>query len=348
MSGHGKITLSNGVTYEGNWENGAWNGQGTLIYQSGTYTGNFVNGLQSGMGVLMLIDGTAFEGIFEDNQIKRGKKIYNNGNSYKGELLNYEANGRGIMNYCDGSVHDGNFVDAQLTEGTIKFPDGTIYKGVFENGKIKEGEISYSNKDCFKGTWNDIGEFTGTVSKNYPDGAIYNGELKTKLIMHNNQPLFEELKQGKGKIIYNDDESGGYYYDGYWDKNQYHGKGLIVYLDEDHDWLGEYDGNWRNGKKHGEGIEKKISNGLTTIYDGTWKNDDFRKGTIITQDSDNKILSEQKINSLKRASANEGGSESDVSEPSEKKQKNDDPSSSPSSLDSQSFNNSPNQTSPKI
>jgi hypothetical protein len=56
----------------------------------------------------------------------------------------------------------------------------------------------------------------------------------------------------------------------------------------------------------------------------------------------------EKINSLKRASANEGGSESDVSEPSEKKQKNDDPSSSPSSLDSQSFNNSPNQTSPKI
>ena len=53
--GDGKMTLSDGSVYEGQFKDGVFDGKGTLTYANGEqYTGEFKNGLYDGNGVLLI------------------------------------------------------------------------------------------------------------------------------------------------------------------------------------------------------------------------------------------------------------------------------------------------------
>lgn len=49
-TGYGKKTYGDGSTYEGNWKNGQWNGQGKYSEKGYWHEGNYVNGYRSGWG----------------------------------------------------------------------------------------------------------------------------------------------------------------------------------------------------------------------------------------------------------------------------------------------------------
>ncbi len=86
--GQGVYTSANGVKYEGEWESGQYNGNGTLVTEGvGIYVGEFKNGLKSG-------DGTMY--------------CYN-GDKYTGHWMDGFKNGNGTMWYSDGHRYVGNW-----------------------------------------------------------------------------------------------------------------------------------------------------------------------------------------------------------------------------------------------
>lgn len=60
-------TFSDGSFYEGEWESGVFDGQGTHLTRAGKYVGTFVKGLRDGKGIYTEEDGTQYEGQFKDN-----------------------------------------------------------------------------------------------------------------------------------------------------------------------------------------------------------------------------------------------------------------------------------------
>lgn len=82
------------------------------------------------------------------------------------------------------------------------------------------------------------------VTKSYPDGRIYDGEMKNK------------LPHGYGKMIYFD----GSIYIGNWREGAQHGQGRMLYATGD-----TYEGNWENDAPHGQGIAKFVNG---NIYEG--------------------------------------------------------------------------------
>lgn len=66
MSGRGKVTFSNGDTYEGNFSNGSFDGEGTFTAKEGwTYVGEFKKGQADGQGKLTTKTKTVYEGTFK-------------------------------------------------------------------------------------------------------------------------------------------------------------------------------------------------------------------------------------------------------------------------------------------
>lgn len=65
-------TFSSGAYYEGEWENGVFDGKGTHLSADGDkYTGEWVKGLRQGKGTLLSRDGSRYEGEWIDNQVSK-------------------------------------------------------------------------------------------------------------------------------------------------------------------------------------------------------------------------------------------------------------------------------------
>ncbi len=74
MEGKGKLVWKDGAKYEGNFENGDFNGFGIHTYSKESpndfYEGHWKDGKQSGKGKLVFKDGTKQEGTFENGSFK--------------------------------------------------------------------------------------------------------------------------------------------------------------------------------------------------------------------------------------------------------------------------------------
>ena len=90
-----------------------------------------------------------------------------------------------------------------------------------------------------------------SCEKIYLFGEKYIGEINN------------ELRNGKGKMYYNDDKRD--YYEGDWKDDLYEGKGKLVFKNGSY-----YLGDWKGGLKEGKGIYQYESG---DIYEGYWKND---------------------------------------------------------------------------
>lgn len=66
MNGKGKLTYSNGDSYQGYFQNGLFNGYGTFTASKGwSYSGYFKKGQPNGKGKLTTVDGKVYQGNFK-------------------------------------------------------------------------------------------------------------------------------------------------------------------------------------------------------------------------------------------------------------------------------------------
>ena len=108
----------------------------------------------------------------------------------------------------------------------------------------------------------------------YPNGDKYIGE------MSNN------LRNGKGKMIYNQDKNKRNYYEGDWKDDLYDGKGVLYLISSD-----VYKGDFKKGVKEGKGTFYYI---IGDSYEGEWKNDKKEGKGIYTYENGNKYEGEMK------------------------------------------------------
>uniref|UniRef100_A0A8C3JXC6 Radial spoke head 1 homolog n=1 Tax=Calidris pygmaea TaxID=425635 RepID=A0A8C3JXC6_9CHAR len=125
--GRGKAFLSNGDTYDGEYEHGFRNGQGTYRFKNGAcYIGKYVQNKKHGQGIFFYPDGSKYEGDWvNDQRHGHGVYTYANGDTYTGEWFNHNRHGQGTYIYKD---------------------TGAIYIGVWVNGNQEgEAELIYLN-----------------------------------------------------------------------------------------------------------------------------------------------------------------------------------------------------------
>ena len=171
------------------------NGFATRVYDdgdmSGTYVGNFVNGLRSGNGTMS----------------------YNDGRVYTGQWSNDWANGKGTGIWPNGDKYDGEFRDGLFHGyGKLTFSDGTVYEGQYSDGRANgNGRMIHINGDKYEGEWKD-GAMTGYGVYSFSSGAIYEGQFDDNNL------------NGEGTLV----DANGNKYIGEWKDSMRHGQGTLT------------------------------------------------------------------------------------------------------------------------
>ena len=96
-------------------------GQGTMNYRSGTYKGQWRNGLRYGQGKFTWLNGDTYDGTwFEDKRHGEGVYIWHDGSKYKGHYSNGVRSGYGIYYYTNGTIYEGTW-QSNLKHGIANF-----------------------------------------------------------------------------------------------------------------------------------------------------------------------------------------------------------------------------------
>ena len=149
--GKGLMEYKLGISYDGHWSNGRWEGHGKLVYDTNDYyAGTFREDLFWGHGVRRWPDGSEFEGGW-----KAGKR-----------------SGRGTFRSATGDVSEGGWCDDKLEGRCVRtFVDGSQYEGLFVNG-ARQGDCKYRDRHGVEheGSW--------VSNRRLPDGSRYDGLWK--------------------------------------------------------------------------------------------------------------------------------------------------------------------------
>ena len=149
------------IIYDGNFEKGKPNGNGTRYYYEGYYkigyyNGFWIKGKKSGIGEMHYKDGSIYKGLWEnDKKNGEGKYNYSNGDYYEGGFKNDLMEGQGTY-YYKSSKYIGEWKeDKKHGKGIIHYYNGDCYDGDFLYN-FREGSGIYcynSSKECFRGNW---------------------------------------------------------------------------------------------------------------------------------------------------------------------------------------------------
>jgi hypothetical protein len=196
------------VYYVGEWQNGKWDGQGTIKYFNGDkYIGEFKDGKRNGQGTSTFANGDKYVGQWKDGkQNGQGQGTYtlDHGDRYVGELTDDKRNGRGTYTFANGDKYVGDFKDGSFNgQGTIKYFNGDKYVGEFKDSEeYGQGTLTYANGDKYVGDFKD-GSFNGQGTIKYFNGDKYVGEFKDSeeygqgtLTYANGDKYFGEVKDG--------------------------------------------------------------------------------------------------------------------------------------------------------
>ena len=136
---YGKIERS-GAIYEGEFEFGQLNGQGSLIYIRGTasYVGEWKDGEKHGYGTYKRPSDT-YVGEWKNNK-RHGQGTVTNRSGrtyYIGEWKNDYKHGLGIYTYYNGDIYTGEFKNnSRNGQGTLTYVDGKIESGLWKRNKL--------------------------------------------------------------------------------------------------------------------------------------------------------------------------------------------------------------------
>ncbi|KAJ3329128.1 Peroxisomal membrane protein PMP27 [Blyttiomyces sp. JEL0837] len=228
-------------SYEGNIENGVYDGDGKLLFKSGqSYDGHLNRGFMSGTGSFKWRDGVEYEGNFERNRIVgHGTYTWKNGSKYVGELRDGLRSGKGTW---------------ESTSTPLR------YEGQWENGKFHgPGLLVYdeARSSFYEGEWcNGLKHGQGMMQ--YASGNVYQGEW------------VNDVKCGQGKMTW---KERGEEYVGMWKDGLPHGKGVFTwkacgFKHDQYPLRNRYEGEWEEGKRSGQGVFQYASGAK---YCGEWK-----------------------------------------------------------------------------
>jgi hypothetical protein len=224
--GKGNMTFKNGGFYSGDWTDGLRNGEGIQKYAEESerehYTGSWKNDIEHGQGVLVYKNGEKYEGSMSVGIIQgNGTLTLKNGEKYQGQFLNNKKHGNGIEIYSENDS---------------------------------------KNRVSYDGEWKE-GDYSGTGTMIWKDGAKYNGEWQNG------------YRTGNGTYYW----SNGQKYVGDFLNAKRHGLGIETYPENDTFYRISYDGEWKEDKKSGNGTQTWKSGDK---YVGEWQNgDETGKGT---------------------------------------------------------------------
>ena len=293
------------LSYNGDWSEGLFQGQGELLYYGGkitgqfsggnlngegkavfkdyTYTGNFKNGTPEGKGKIVTPDYDYNGDVVFWSPNGYGKKVFkkqfqDDGNDglifnqlpyYLGNFKDGLMSGKGTLHYRNGDSLNGNWNNDLFTgKGKLKLKDGSIYDGDWLNGKKHgKGKLIYSDGTVVQGDFANDG-FNGLAKLKLEDGGIFEGQLV------NGKP------SGSGTITY----SNGGKLKGTWTESGFNGTGRKNYekMFEDGDDYCYEEGTWVNSKLEGQGKKVYRINDPTDgtflffgTYEGMFKNGQF-------------------------------------------------------------------------
>jgi len=188
----GEMVYSNSETlekYYGEWDNGNYQGKGTLTYKAENknglkeHVGNWENGERQGQGKLTFKDGN-------NNSLKE----------YDGNWENNKPNGQGILIWTNGNKYVGKFENGlfhgdnennrwEFKDKDIGYIEGTFQNGVFQKGNWQFRSVNDKDDKYTEGYWN---RKNGTRSE-----FIENGEYKKTInIPNNDYNFFSSEKTG--------------------------------------------------------------------------------------------------------------------------------------------------------
>lgn len=297
-NGYLKMFKGNKLFYDGNWQDGTFNGEGTLYKDNGNIkSGTWNHGKLMQTLVDITLPNGHYKGYVRDGKPDGlGKMEYVNGTSYQGRWSEGLWNGEGLYVSVADSVYGiwengkvcGNVVyrnkdliyegtfdhNSPLGIGNLTTKDSTFYSGMWLDGKrCGMGDMIFANGDRYSGDWAN-NTFDGFGEYHYVNQhAIYQGEWK------------DGLQHGNGLYKCPD-----FSYDGEWDQGWMDGDGTLVFKNKDKyegtlheniiDGVGCY--TYANGNRYeGEFVEGKICGlGVFQFKNGDRFEGEFYNGKI--------------------------------------------------------------------
>lgn len=182
FNGQGTLVVKASFKYAGSFKDGEMNGRGVYTFASGeVYTGEMKKGVIEGSGSSVLPNGKKFTGTYSKGHVVNGKGYLfytSDSTSYEGSLVNGKFNGIGTWTLVHGEKFSGNWVDGELNGiGKYTSPDGSKYNGNFKDSKMDGYGVATDELGwVYKGNWAN-GMRNGTGSSYDPKGNLnYSGE----------------------------------------------------------------------------------------------------------------------------------------------------------------------------
>jgi len=153
--GFGIQTNADDTKYEGEWQDGKYQGRGTLWIKKGKsfvrqYVGDWVRGQMEGQGIFYWENGETYRGGWSRNKKNgSGRYEYSNGDIYIGEWVNDKEDGLGTMNYANGNIFEGLFVKGKKEGPGLFFYASTkkVYQGEWFEDQPQCGEFRPPNAE---------------------------------------------------------------------------------------------------------------------------------------------------------------------------------------------------------
>ena len=166
LKGFFNYTLDNEFIYDGQIQNGKYNGKGKIFSQKNNKSkflkieGTFQN------------DKLIFGTIYYDKNVTNNKLLKYEGQvSFEEGTGNYLRNGNGLLFFKNGDVYEGNFLKGEFEgEGKIFYKNRSIFEGHFKNG-LKEGHgYFYKENESYKG------EYISNQRNGFGTETFFNGD----------------------------------------------------------------------------------------------------------------------------------------------------------------------------
>ena len=117
------------------------------------FEGEFQNGLPNGQGTYYHLADNQFKGDRHQGEYKegtyhgQGTYIHANGDRYQGEFKDGKKHGQGTYTHANGDRYQGEFKDDKKHgQGTYAKANGTRYEGIFENDNfVREAKVNLPN-----------------------------------------------------------------------------------------------------------------------------------------------------------------------------------------------------------